>query len=548
MTNLLYYGDNLDVLPRHIDDEIADLVYLDPPFKSNQDYNILFAEHDGTRAAAQIKAFEDTWQWDEAAARTYEDVVEQGGEVATVMEAFRSFLGTSDMMAYLSMMAPRLKELRRVMKPTASIYLHCDPTASHYLKMLLDAVFGPRNFRNEIVWKRKAGRGETNSAAIRFGVSHDIILFYVKSKGAPFHRQYRDSNPAYIASKFTHTESDGRLYRLDNLTSPSYRPNLVYEYKGHNPPKNGWAVSLERMEEMDAAGRLYIPDRLDQRIQRKRYLDELEGETVDTLWDDIAPINSQAKERLGYPTQKPVALLERIIESSTVEGDVVLDPFCGCGTSISAAQRLNRKWIGIDITHLAIGLIKSRLRDEYGDDIAKTYKVKGEPTTVEDAEQLAKDDTHQFQLWALGLVGARRDDQKKGADKGVDGRLPFHDEKLGGKTKHVILSVKSGKLHANYIRDLRGVIERERAEIGVLISMEEPTKPMKTEAASAGFYRSPYGTSHPRMQLLTIKDLLAGKGIDYPAPRQTNQTFKRASRVKAVDGENGELFSTASPS
>jgi site-specific DNA-methyltransferase (adenine-specific) len=299
MTNLLYYGDNLDVLRRHIDDETVDLVYLDPPFKSSQDYNILFAEHDGTRAAAQIKAFEDTWTWDEAAARAYEEIVDQGGQVGTLMEAYRSFLGSSDMMAYLAMMAPRLAELRRVMKPTASIYLHCDPTASHYLKLLMDAVFGPKNFRNEIVWKRKAGRGETNLAAIRFGVSHDVLLFYAKSKAAPFHRQYRGSNPEYIATKFTHKEPDGRLYQLDNITSPSYRPNLVYDYKGHNPPKNGWAVSRERMEEMDRNGRLYIPDNLTQRIRRKRYLDELEGETA--LWDDIPPINSQAKDAPRLP-------------------------------------------------------------------------------------------------------------------------------------------------------------------------------------------------------------------------------------------------------
>jgi hypothetical protein len=245
--------------------------------------------------------------------------------------------------------------------------------------------------------------------------------------------------------------------------------------------------------------------------------------------------------RLGYPTQKPVALLERIVEASSKEGDTVLDPFCGCGTAISASERLSRGWIGIDITHLAVGLIKSRLRDEYGDDISKTYKVVGEPTTVSGAEQLAKDDPYQFQVWALGLVGARRDDQKKGADKGIDGRLPFHDEKAGGKTKHVILSVKSGKLHANYLRDLRGVIEREKVEIGVLIAMEEPTKPMRAEAASAGLYKSPYGTTHPRMQVLTIEDLLSGKGIDYPAPRQTNQTFKRAKR-HVKDDEFTQLF------
>lgn len=317
MPNVLYYGDNLDVLRRHIDDESVDLIYLDPPFNSNQDYNILFGRKEGTDSAAQIQAFEDTWRWDQAAAEAYVDAVESGGRVSQAMQAFRTFLGESDMLAYLAMMAPRLIELRRILKPTGSIYLHCDPTASHYLKMLMDAVFGPQSFRNEIIWKRKAGRGETTNAAIRFGVSHDSLLFYARSDDAPFARQYRPNNPEYIRNKFTHGDKDGRRYQRDNLTSPSYRPNLIYEYKGYQPPEKGWAVSLERMKEMDAGGRLYFPKDKTKRIRRKRFLDELEGETVDTLWDDIPPINSQAAERLGYPTQKPSALLERIILAST---------------------------------------------------------------------------------------------------------------------------------------------------------------------------------------------------------------------------------------
>ena len=259
MTNVLYYGDNFEVLRRHIKDESIDLVYLDPPFNSNQSYNVLFAEHSGAKSSSQIRAFEDTWEWNQTAAESYRYVVEQGGEVARVMQAFHTFLGDSNMMAYLSMMAPRLWELHRVLKPTGSLYLHCDPTASHYLKLLLDAIFDPRNFRNEIVWKRKAGRGETNKAAVRFGVTADSILFYARSGTAQLRRQYRESNAHYITSKFTHVESDGRRYRLDNITSPSFRPNLVYEYKGHLPPTNGWAVSRERMEQMDSEDRLFIP-------------------------------------------------------------------------------------------------------------------------------------------------------------------------------------------------------------------------------------------------------------------------------------------------
>jgi site-specific DNA-methyltransferase (adenine-specific) len=538
MKNLLYYGDNLDVLRRHVDDETVDLVYLDPPFKSSQDYNVLFAEHSGAKAAAQIKAFEDTWTWDEVAARAYEETVEQGGAVANAMRAFRSFLGTSDMMAYLSMMAPRLVELRRVMKPTASIYLHCDPTASHYLKILMDAVIGPKRFINEIVWLRS----NAHNFKTRFWPrQHDTILAYTHGEVFTLNPVYTPYGPEQL--KRYREDENGRLYTGQDLTVSAVRRLRQFEWRGIKPPAHrSWGASLEQLEEWYAEGKILLRQDGKPRFDGlKVYLDETKGKQIGSVWTDIPRISNTAAERLGYPTQKPVELLERIITASSNEGDVVLDPFCGCGTSISAAERLKRKWIGIDITHLAIGLIKSRLRDEYGDDIAKSYQVIGEPTTLEDAEELAKEDQYQFQWWALGLVGARRSEEKKGADKGIDGQLFFHDEPVGGKTKHVILSVKAGRLQAHYVRDLRGVIERESAEIGVLISMEPPTKPMRAEAASAGFYKSPYGTSHPRLQLLTIDELLHGKSIDYPAPRQTNVTITRAKR-SVKDEENRRLF------
>jgi site-specific DNA-methyltransferase (adenine-specific) len=288
----------------------------------------------------RIEAFEDTWHWNEHAETAFDQVMHSGnGDAAEMLRAMRSFLKENDMMAYLTMMAVRLIELHRVLKPIGMLYLHCDPTASHYLKIMLDAIFEKQNFRNEIIWKRKAGRGETNNAAKRFGVSHDVILGYAKSDDAVFHRQHRANNEHYITTKFTHDDGDGRLYQLDNLTSPSPRPNLTYEYKGYAPPANGWAVSRERMAEMEKEGRVHFPADKSKRLRRKRYLDELEGETVDSLWDDISPINSQAQERLGYPTQKPLALMERILHASSNEGDIVLDPFCGCGTTIHAAQK-----------------------------------------------------------------------------------------------------------------------------------------------------------------------------------------------------------------
>jgi hypothetical protein len=266
----------------------------------------------------------------------------------------------------------------------------------------------------------------------------------------------------------------------------------------------------------------------------KRYLDEMPGLALGDVWMDIPPINSQAQERLGYPTQKPEALLERIIASSSNPGDVVLDPFCGCGTTIAAAQKLERNWIGIDITHLAINLIKSRLQDAFGEDIKKTYRVIGEPVSIPDAEQLAAEDPYQFQFWALGLVGARPHEERRGADKGIDGRLFFHDEGASGKAKQVIISVKAGKVTRSHVHELRGVVEREKAQIGVLISFHEPTRQMREEAASAGFYDSPWG-KHPRIQLITIAELLDGRTIDYPRTKGSNVTYKQAPRaVKKV--------------
>ncbi len=532
--NLLYYGDNLDVLRRHIKDESVDLVYLDPPFNSNANYNVLFAAKDGHQSAAQIQAFEDTWQWDEAAARLFAETVEQGGRVADVLLAFERFLGTNDMLAYLTMMAPRLVELRRALKPTGSLYLHCDPTASHYLKLLLDAVFGPQNFRNEIIWKRTVSHNNVRS---RWGDETDTLLYYGRGPHPTFNLQYRSYSEEYIKSHYSNVDADGRRFTTRDLRNPGIRPNLHYDYKGYKPHPNGWAFTLEKMKEYDAKGLLYFPEDRNGRIRLKRYLDEMPGTPMGTVWDDILPLNSQAQERLGYPTQKPVALLERIVEASSNPGDVVLDPFCGCGTTIEAAQKLGRRWIGIDITHLAIGLIKARLRDAFGD--MARYQVLGEPTTAEDAAALAEADKYQFQWWALGLVGARPVEQKKGADKGVDGRLYFHD---GSKeTRSIVLSVKGGKLKATDVRDLRGVGEREKAEIGVLLSFETPTKPMRAEAATAGFYDSPWG-KHPRIQLLTVAELLEGKGIDYPRTAGANQTYKQAPRAALKVAEPKGLF------
>jgi len=525
MRNTLYYGDNLDVLRRYVRDETVDLVYLDPPFKSNQDYNVLFAEKDGTQAASQFKAFEDTWEWNLDSVRQYEELVEAGGRVADVMQAFQRFLGTSDMLAYLTMMAPRLVELRRVLKSTGSIYLHCDPTASHYLKLLLDAIFGPFCFKNEIVWQRT----NAHNAARQYGRIQDTVLFYVKTEGYCWNELTTSFSPQQL--KRYRKDKKGRLYTGQDMTAS--RPNSdsgKFNWRGTMPPPSrGWGYEIEQLEEWWEAGLILTKANGTPRMDGlKVYLDEKEGKPLQSIWTDIPRIPNTSAERMGYPTQKPEALLERILKASSNEGDTVLDPFCGCGTTIAVAQRLNRNWIGIDITHLAIGLIKSRLRDAFGDKVAASYEVVGEPVSLPDAQELAKEDTFQFQSWALGLVGARVSGQKKGSDRGIDGRLYFHDDATGS-TKQMILSVKSGHVSVPYVRDLRGVIEREKAELGVLITLEKPTKPMLAEASLAGFYKSSWG-SHPRLQILMISELLNGTRIDYPPT--VNITYKKAPKIE----------------
>jgi DNA modification methylase len=524
--NKLYYGDNLVVLREHIKDESVDLIYLDPPFNSNTSYNVLFKEHDGAAAASQIKAFEDTWRWDENAAKAFQETVEAGGQLSEALQAFRKLVGESDMLAYLSMMAPRLREMRRVLKPTGSIYLHCDPTASHYLKLVLDAVFGSSNFRSEIVWKRTSA----HSSAKRYGPIHDVILFNSKSHEYVWNDQYTPYDKEYVDSFYRHTDAKGRVYRLSDLTGAGTRKGETGKHwRGIDVTAKGrhWMVPPTELDKLDQEGRIHWPSRGSMPAYI-RYLDEMFGLSLQDIFDDIPPIGAQAAERLGYPTQKPVTLLARIIGASSNEGDLVLDPFCGCGTTIDAAQKLKRRWIGIDITHLAINLIRHRLQDTYGEEINKTYNVVGEPTSVPDARVLAEQDPYQFQWWALGLVGARPVEQKKGADKGIDGSLYFHDE-TGGKTKRVILSVKAGKMNVTYVRELIAVVAREKAQIGVLVSMHPATKPMRAEAADAGIYDSPWG-QFPKMQLLTVADLLQGKRIQMPAVTGSNVTFKKARK------------------
>jgi site-specific DNA-methyltransferase (adenine-specific) len=524
--NQLYYGDNLDILREHIADDSVDLIYLDPPFNSSATYNVLFKAPDGHESHAQMEAFEDTWHWNKSAEHAFDEVMQSGNtDAAEMLRAMRSFLHDNDMMAYLAMMAVRLIELHRVLKQTGSLYLHCDPTASHYLKILLDAIFGKERFKNEIIWRRSAPKGHAYS---RFATTHDVILSFDKSETAAWNASFIPYDPEYIKSHYSNVEPEtGRRYQLDNTLNPNPdRPNLTYKWNGH---VRVWRWTKDRMQRMHDEGRLIYTRSGMPRY--KRYLDEMPGIPITDVWDDIPPINSQAQERLGYPTQKPLPLLERILTSSSKEGDVVLDPFCGCGTTVHAAQTLNRQWIGIDVTHLSISLIQKRLRDAFG---AIPIDVHGVPRDLDGARALATQDKYQFQWWAVSLVDAvPYGGKKKGADSGIDGFIYFKPD--GKTTEKAIVSVKGGdNVDVKMIRELAQVVNREKAKIGVLICLADPTGPMKKEAIAEGFYKTEYG-EYPKVQILTVEQLFAGKRPDMPWIDPT--VFKKAAPEKGKQGK-----------
>lgn len=519
MKNTLLYGDNLKYL-RELDRESVDLVYLDPPFNSKSAFNLLFRTPQGDAVQAQTAAFRDTWWWDTPSARAFDDVISSGSQAAPIMVALKNYLGESDLMAYLAMMAVRLIEMRRVLKPDGSLYLHCDPTASHYLKILLDGIFGFDRFQNEIIWKRTT----THSDSKTWSRVADNILFYTKGKAFTWTVPREVHSAEYLQSKYRHDDGDGRRYMLDNMTSPNPRPNMMYEWKGFPFPAKGWRYSKATMTELDSQGRIWYPRTKDgaldlmKRPRLKRYLDEMSGGVMGTIWTDISPINSQARERVGYPTQKPVALLERILSASTLPGQTVLDPFCGCGTTIEAAERLGRHWIGMDVTHHAIDVIEGRLEERCP---RADFAVKGRPDTMDGARALAKRDPYEFQWWANWLLGVQNYlEYKKGADKGIDGIIYFRNGPWGvGK---IIVSVKGGQnVGPEMIAALHGTVEREDAQLGVFVTLVDPTPRMRQDAAGSGFVQTAQGR-YQRIQIATVADLLAGKGPPLPEPIESD--------------------------
>jgi DNA modification methylase len=564
-TNALYYGDNLRILREHIPDESIDLIYLDPPFNSNRSYNVLFKETSSAASQAQIEAFEDTWHWGGAAQDTFEDIALHGGDdTARLLKAMVDALGHNDVTAYLTMMAVRLIELRRVLKSNGSIYLHCDPTASHYLKILMDAIFGPKCFRNEITWQRTSAHSDTKQGMRRYGKVRDILLFYTKTSGSgyEFHEQYTEYTPAYVESEYRHRTPDGRNYKETDLTaakpggdteyewrvkrplagkerwqadleSEHLKPRDGWEYKGVRPYRGRyWAYSKSNMEDFAKRGLLIHRETGMPRLMQ--FSGEMLGVPLQDLWDDIPP--ASGGEDLGYPTQKPLALLERIIKASSSQDGIVLDPFCGCGTAIHAAHRLGRRWIGIDLTHLAIGLVRRRMEDAFA---GLKIDVVGEPVDLSGAQELARNDPFQFQWWAVDKIDAQpAGEKRKGMDRGIDGIIPFIEGRAD--RRRVIVSVKGGGVSSRDIRDLKGVLEREGEPIGVLVTLKPPTREMTREAIAAGHYESEFWQrKYPRIQILTVEDILSGKKVDAPT---RDSIFARPERERQQEGEQGALL------
>lgn len=547
--NVLHYGDCLTVLRERISPESVDLVYLDPPFNSQRAYNMIFKEHGGVAPTAQLQAFGDTWTWDERARDTLQELrlsPRTPEKLRALLVGLDGAIHATEMIAYVAMMAIRIVELYRVLKPTGSLYLHCDPTASHYLKLVLDAVFGPDRFLNEVIWTRTGA----HSGAQKYGPIHDTLLVYAKTHEHTWNRQYQPLSKETEDEWYNNVESEtGRRFNRQTLTAPGVRTgNSGKPWRGIDPTAKGrhWSVpgfardeigDLETLEALDALeklGRVYWPKKVGGTPMLKEYLDESKGVPAQDVWTDIK-LATSSSERLGYPTQKPIALLERIISASSNKGDLVLDPFCGCGTAVDAAERLGRKWIGIDITHLAIGVIEQRMKVRHPGVI---YDVRGLPHDVASARKLADEDKFGFQAWAVLKISARpmgldiAGRAKRGADQGLDGILTFCQDADGKDTHNMIVSVKAGGTTAGDVRDLLGVVttQTNKAAMGILITANEPTKPMRDAALDAGmWYSKTWSKEYPRIQILSLSDLFNGELPNHPG---RNVTFAIAETAQ----------------
>ena len=542
--NQLFYGDNLEVLRRHIKDVSVDLCYIDPPFNSKRNYNQIY-NNIGKEDQAQAQAFIDTWTWDDIANQGLAEIQENylghfTSQSIDLISGLAKVLGKGSLLAYLVSMTLRIAEIYRVLKPTGSFYLHCDPSSSHYLKIIIDAIFCAQggDFLNEIIWKRSSAHSDTKQGkVVHMGRIHDVILFYTKSVNTSRNEIYEPHSQEYIERFYKHIDSDGRRYQLDNLTGPggAAKGNPQYEFLGVT---RYWRYTKEKMQDLYEKGRI-VQTKQGTVPRYKRYLDEMLGIPLQDVWTDILPISSQARERLGYPTQKPESLLERILKASSNEGDVVLDAYCGCGTTVAVSQRLNRQWIGIDITYQSISLILKRLEDSFGKGVLDNITLNGIPKDMKSAEALAlKSDDRtrkEFEKWAVLTYSNNRAtiNQKKGADKGIDGIAYFRSEK--DDPEKIILQVKSGKVKSGDIRDLQGTITRESATLGIFITLQKPTKDMIKEAKEAGIYKSQYMSAPvDKIRIVTVQEIIEEqKRLDILLSLEVLKSAEKQMEVKA---------------
>lgn len=542
MTNQLFYGDNLEVLRKHIEKETVDLCYIDPPFNSKRNYNQIYTNV-GKEDQAQAQAFIDTWVWDDYANQGLAEIQQNylghfTAQSIDLIAGLTKVLGKGSLLAYLVSMTLRIVEIHRVLKPTGSFYLHCDPTASHYLKLVLDAVFCSQggDYKNEIIWQR------TNSHNINanyFTRIHDIIFFYTKTKDYTWNPLFSDYSPEQM-SRYK-SDEQGNLYKAENLTIATASESRNFIWRGVQPPPNrGWAASQEKLEEWWDEGKILTKRDGTPRLDGlKVYLDEMKGKRIDDLWTDIKRIGNTSSERLGYPTQKPEALLERILRASSNEGDIILDAYCGCGTTIAVAERLNRQWIGIDITYQSISLILKRLEDTFGGNALIGIKSNGIPKDIESAKALANkiDDRtrKEFEKWAVLTYSNNRAiiNTKKGSDKGIDGIAYFQGDK--NEPEKIIFQVKSGKVKSGDIRELRGTMTLASAQIGIFITLNNPTKEMKQTAKEAGIYQSQFmSKSIDKIQIVTIEEILENKKLT--DIRLIFEVVKSAEKQKETQG------------
>jgi DNA modification methylase len=549
--NKLWYGDNLTIMqgmPKHS----VDLIYLDPPFNSKQNYNLLYKTMTGKPVPEQVEAFCDTWGMDaqkEAIARSMPVLMREHGIDDYYVDFWRLWMQAlrhtqPHLLAYLIFRVQRLLHMKSILRPTGSIYLHCDPAASHYIKVMMDGIFGHENFQNEVIWKRTGAHGSSK----RWGPVHDVILFYTASQNYTWNRLYQPYEAEYIADKYRHKDGRGNFQDV-SLTGPGVRKgDSGAAWRDFNPTKKGrhWAIpaalgtgiagfgdmgTLEKLDALDKAGMLYWPKARkdgDGFPRLKQYPGA--GNPIQDVVLDISAINSQAGERLGYPTQKPVALLERIIRASSKSGDVVFDPFCGCGTTIYAAEKTGRRWVGCDIAILSIKLVREVLAERYRLAEGVHYEVDGIPTSVEGAQELFDKDPSTFQNWFVERVGGFPM-QRKSADRGIDGRIYF--ETRDG-LREMMIQVKGGKhVRPTDVRDLGGVLEREpNAEMVGFLSIAPPTKAMLAEAAEAGMYEY-NGVRYPRMQFLTTADVLEAKR-EFHMPTRVNTRISTGQHALAL--------------